>query len=157
MHTSYRIHALVIRHWVNAYMYLWNHLNNFARGSPKNYSCVLLSIWAKQFRAIFDPKAILWTTLVENHLMMFYTKYERCGHCDFREVFLTQWPTYATNWNRFNNFCSGPHTDYSLYVWWKINKRFGKRKCFSETVKGSCMSPDARQRLWKLLTMHALY
>jgi len=41
--------------------------------------------------------------------MMLYTKYESSGHCSFRQedfwklhfenLFLTPWPTYATNWN----------------------------------------------------------
>jgi len=33
----------------------------------------------------FDPRGIIWTTLVEDLLMMLYTKYESSGPCSFRQ------------------------------------------------------------------------
>jgi len=54
---------------------------------------------------------------------MLYTKYESSGACSFREedfwkllfenLFLTPWPTYATNQNHLNNFGRGPPNDHS--------------------------------------------
>jgi len=45
----------------------------------------------------------------------------------FKIYFLTQWPTYATNWNGLNNFDRGPPRDHSCEVWSKSNKRFQRR------------------------------
>jgi len=63
---------------------------------------------------IENPRGIIWTTLVEDLLMMLYIKYESTGPCSFRQedfwkfhfitYLLTPWPTYTTNWNGLNNF-----------------------------------------------------
>ena len=43
-----------------------------------------------QHEAIFDPRAIIWTTLVEVHKMKLHTKYQRPGPSGFRqEAFLS--------------------------------------------------------------------
>jgi len=70
-----------------------------------------------------NPRGIIWTTLVEDLLMMIYIKYESAGPCSFRQedswkfhfktYLLTPWPTYAINWNSLNNFDRGPPRDYS--------------------------------------------
>ena len=73
------------------------------------------------------PRGIIWTTLVEDLLMILYIKYESSGLCSFRQedfwkfhfktYLLTPWPTYTTNWNGLNNFDRGPPRDHSCEVW----------------------------------------
>ena len=75
---------------------------------------------------------------------MLYTKYESSWPCSFRQedywklhfenLFLTAWPTYATNWNGLNNFDRGPLRDYSYEVWSKSNEWFQRRRCLSKKV-----------------------
>jgi len=88
---------------------------------------------------IENPRGIIWTTLVEDLLMMLYIKYESTGSCSFSQedfwkfhlktYLLTPWPTYATNWNRLNNFGRGPPSNHSCEVWSKSIKWF-QRRCW---------------------------
>jgi len=97
----------------------------------------------KRSKVTVDPiientRGIIWTTLVEDLLMMLYIKYESTGPCSFRQedfwkfhfktYLLTPWPTYTTNWNGFNNFDRWPSRDHSCEVWSNSYKRF-KRRC----------------------------
>jgi len=76
--------------------------------------------------------------------MTLNTKYESSGPCSFRQFFfencilktyfLTQWPTYATNWNGLNNFDRGPPRDHYCEVWLKSNKRFQRRCCLKKLL-----------------------
>ena len=87
---------------------------------------------------IENPRGIIWTTLVEDLLMMLYIKHESTGPCSFRQedfwkfhfktYLLTPWPTYTTNCNGLNNFDRGPPRDHSCEVWSNSYKRF-KRRC----------------------------
>jgi len=87
---------------------------------------------------IENLRGIIWTTLVEDLLMMLYIKYESTGPCSFRQedfwkfhfktYLLTQWPTYTTNWNGLNNFDRGSPRDHSCEVWSNSYKQF-KRSC----------------------------
>jgi len=84
-----------------------------------------------------EARDIIWTTLVEDLLMMLYIKYESTGPCSFRQDFwkfhfktylLTLRPTYATNWNGWNNFDRGPPREHSCEVLLNSHKR-SKRRC----------------------------
>ena len=75
-----------------------------------------------------------------------YTKYESSGHCSFRQedfwklhfeqLFLTPWPTYATNWNSLNTFDRGLPRDHSCEVWSKSNEWFQGRSCLKKLTDG---------------------
>ena len=76
---------------------------------------------------IENPRGMIWTTLVEDLLMMLYIKYESTAPCSFRQedfwkfhfktYLLTPWPTYTTNWNGLNNIDRGPPRDHSCEGW----------------------------------------
>jgi len=77
--------------------------------------------------------------------MMLYTKYESSGPCSFRQedfwkfyfknlYILTQWPTYATNWNGLNNFDRGPPRDHSCEVWSNSHKWLKRRCCLKKLL-----------------------
>ena len=87
----------------------------------------------KRSKVTVDPiientRGIIWTTLVEDLLMMLYIKYESTGPCSFRQedfwkfhfktYLLTPWLTYTTYWNGLNNFDRGPPRDHS----WKFGQ-----------------------------------
>ena len=55
-------------------------------------------------------------------------------NCILKTYFLTPWPTYASNWNRLNNFDRGPPRDHSCEVWSKSNKRFQRRCCLKKLL-----------------------
>ena len=48
-------------------------------------------------------------------------------NCILKTYFSTLWPTYATNWNSFNNFGRGTPRDHSCEVWSKFNEWFQSR------------------------------
>jgi len=68
-------------------------------------------------------------------------------NCILKTYFLTPWPTYATNWNGFNNFDRGPPRDHSCEVWSKSNKRFQRRCCLKKLLTHA--RTDARTRGWR--------
>ena len=86
--------------------------------------------------------------------MMLYTKYESSGLCSFgqedfwklhfEKLFLTPWPTYATNWNGLNNFDRGPPRDHSCEVWSKSNNRF-QRRCSLKKLLTDGRTDDGRR------------
>ena len=53
-------------------------------------------------------------------------------NCILKTYFLTQWPTYATNWNGLNNFDRGPPRDHSCLV--KIQSVVSEEMLFKEIV-----------------------
>jgi len=87
---------------------------------------------------------------------MLYTKYESSGRCSLRQedfwklhfenLFVTPWPTYAHNWNGWNNFDRGPPRDHSCDVWSKSNERFQRRRCLSNKVDGRRTTDDDGRR-----------
>ena len=103
---------------------------------------------------IENPRGIIWTTLVEDLLMMLYIKYER--PCSFRQedfwkfnfktYLLTPLPTYAANWNGLNNIGRGTPRDHSCEVWSKSNEQFQRRRCLSKQVDGRRTTTDDGQR-----------
>ena len=48
-------------------------------------------------------------------------------NCILKTLFLTLWPTYATNWNSLNNFGRKTPRDHSCEVWLKSNEWFQRR------------------------------
>jgi len=83
-----------------------NDLNNFGRGPPRDNSCWVWVNSNERFKkrsrlkfslynsmlncdprggVTFDPRGIIWTTLVEDLYMLLYTKYESSGPCSFRQ------------------------------------------------------------------------
>jgi len=50
----------------------------------------------------------------------------------FEHLFLTLWPTYATNWNGLNNFDGRPPRDHSCEVLSKSNEWFQRRRYLSK-------------------------
>jgi len=71
---------------------------------------------------IKTPRGIIWTSLVDDILMMLYTKFESSGSCSytqdvlkfhFKTFLLTPWPTYVTNWNGLNNL----NTTQGSFLW----------------------------------------
>ena len=91
---------------------------------------------------------------------MLYTKYESSGPCSFGQedfwklhfenLFLTPWPTYATNWNGLNNFDRGPPRDHSCEVSSKSNKRFQRRCCLKNLLtdaRTDARTDDGRRTL----------
>ena len=85
---------------------------------------------------IENPRGIIWTTMLEDLLMMLYIKYESTGPWSFRQDFwkfhfktylLTPWPTYTINWISSNNFDRVPPRDHSCEVWSNSRKWFKSR------------------------------
>ena len=71
-------------------------------------------------------------------------------NCILKTYFLTLWPTYATNWNSFNNFDRGPPRDHSCEVWSKSNKRFQRRCCLKKLLtdgRTDARTDDGRRTL----------
>ena len=66
-------------------------------------------------------------------------------NCLLKTYFLTQWPTYTTNWNNLNNFGSGQPRDHSCEVWSKSNERFQRRRCLSKKVYAQQTTHAARR------------
>jgi len=62
-----------------------------------------------------------------------------------KNLFLTPWPTYATNWNNLNNFGRGPPRDLSCEVRSKSNERFQSRRCLSKKVYARRTTHDGRR------------
>jgi len=96
---------------------------------------------------------------------MLYTKYESSGPCSFGQedfwklhfenLFLTLWPTYATNWNGLNNFDRGPPRDLSCEVWSKSNKWFQRRCCLKKLLRLKSLrtTHDGRRTKTELSTL----
>jgi len=99
-------------------------LNNFGRGPLDNaiYQ-IILKLWALKFQARRFLKIAFW-----------------------KPIFLTLWPTYATNWNNLKNISREPSRDHSCEVWSKSNKRFQRRRCLSKTAYARRKTDDRRQR-----------
>jgi len=57
---------------------------------------------------------------------------------------LTQWPTYATNWNGLNDFDRGPPRDHSCEVWSSSHKRFKRRCRLKFSLYNSMLNCDPR-------------
>ena len=90
---------------------------------------------------------------------MLYTKYESSGPCSvgqedfwklhFEKLFLTPWPTYATNWNGLNNFDRRPPRDHSCEVWSKSNRRFQRRCCLNKLLTHARTTDAGHWRITK--------
>ena len=105
----------------------------------------------------FDPRGKIWTTLVEDQssrwcyiqnmkaLGLVVSDKKFFKNCILKTYFLTLWPTYATNWNYFNNFGRGPPRDHSCEVWSKSNERFQRRRCLSKIVYARRTTDDGRR------------
>jgi len=109
---------------------------------------------------IKNPRGIIWTTLVEDLLMMLYIKYENTVPWSFRQkgfwkfhfktYLLTQWTTYTTNWNGLNNFDRGPPRDHSCEVWSNSYKRFKRRCTLKFSLYNSMLKlwPPGQDQFW---------
>jgi len=116
----------------------------------KHQSCRPCGFWEYYFFRSLSPlsSCIIWTTLIEDIQMMFYTYMNALGlavvdkknfeNCTFRTYFDPE--TYlCNNCNGINNFRRGPPWEHSCEVWSNANKRF--QRWFSKIVEawaGGC-------------------
>ena len=88
---------------------------------------------------------------------MLYTIYESSGPCSsgqedfwklhFENIFLTPWPTSATNWNGLKNFDRGTPRHHFCEVWSKSIKRFQRRCSLKKLLTDARTMDDVRRTL----------
>jgi len=67
-------------------------------------------------RVPFNTRGIFWTFFLATIRTSSFRQ-EDFWKLHFENLFLTLWPTYATNQNHWNNFGRGPPRDHSCRVW----------------------------------------
>ena len=92
-------------------------------------------VWHRD--VLMQPIRTIWIILVEDHtgtipfefgqIPVSGSREEVVWKLQFENLFLTLWPTYATNQNHLNNFDREPFRDHSCWVWSNSHKRFKRR------------------------------
>ena len=93
---------------------LWtyqNFVNNFWKGSPKEYSCDII---------LKSDQPFLRRRFFKNYLTI--------------SISLPWQPEFFMESNYVNNFWRGPPKEHSCQVWSKLAQRFGRRRCLKKLL-----------------------